>query len=672
MKNINTILTQAMIFHKAGKYKSAETEYKRILKIVPKEPQVNYLLSTIMLQNGRLSQAIKLLKVCLKGNPKHLDALNALAATYFQRDNFSESIKILKEALNIRPADKVLLKNLSNAYLKTQEFKLGISTLSQLIDSGSPDPDLINGLAECHFQTREVNTAISILQEHINKGMFNEKSFEQLTYYCCEALEYDVALEYTKQGINKFPSNNIILLNQALALQNLGKNKDAMIAYRTLISRDSKNHSYLNKFGGFLYDIGQWKEAEKHTISAIKIAPDAVGAITNLGRIRQVRGDLDSAHKLYLKAIEMLPHYADAHNNLGNILLYMDRVDEALLAFDKAISIKNNDGIIFNRSIALLTRGKIDSAWKDHKKRFTKNNPTPQRYWKTKEWEGESFINKNMLFWMEQGLGDQIIHARCIPRIANMTNVCMLECSKRLVTLFQRSFPHAKIVGVMDPPNTKLIDADIDFHTSTLDANCSLYKRPNDIPSEPYLQADLKLSKTLRQNYQSKNGFKPLVGISWWSGGTHASHFKSTTLEQWLEILKIPGITFVNLQYGNRENEINDFEKKHNIKLFTDKNINPMGDMDLVAAQISAMDMVITISNTTAHLSGALGVPVWNMVPTGPGRLWYWFTEGQKSPWYKSMRLFRHGYKDGWTTVINEVANLLNDTFQPKAKNNIY
>jgi hypothetical protein len=245
----------------------------------------------------------------------------------------------------------------------------------------------------------------------------------------------------------------------------------------------------------------------------------------------------------------------------------------------------------------------------------------------------------------------------------------MLECSKRLVKLFTRSFPNTQIFGVLEPPNSKLSDDNIDFHASTLDVNCSLYKSPKNIDSKPYLRADQELSKKLRGEYQSINGQKPLVGISWWSGGTHASHFKSTTLDQWLSILRIPNITFVNLQYGDRSDEIKNFEEKYKIQLFTDENIDPMGDMDPFAAQVSAMDLVITISNTTAHLSGALGVPVWNMVPTGPGRLWYWFIHGKKCPWYDSMVLFRHGYKDGWMTVIDQVANLLEDTFKNKEHN---
>jgi len=87
-----------------------------------------------------------------------------------------------------------------------------------------------------------------------------------------------------------------------------------------------------------------------------------------------------------------------------------------------------------------------------------------------------------------------------------------------------------------------------------------------------------------------------------------------------------------------------------------------MGDLDLFAAQVAAMDLVITISNTTAHFAGALGVPVWNMTPTGPGRIWYWFLEGESSPWYESMRLFRHRHDEGWGDVLGRVSNQLRKT----------
>ena len=102
--------------------------------------------------------------------------------------------------------------------------------------------------------------------------------------------------------------------------------------------------------------------------------------------------------------------------------------------------------------------------------------------------------------------------------------------------------------------------------------------------------------------------------------------------------------------------ELNEFETETGLKIFTDKDINPSGDLDNFAAQVASMDLVITISNTTAHMAGALGVPIWNILPTGPGRLWYWFLSGSTSPWYKSMRLFRHAYNEGWKTLAALIA----------------
>jgi hypothetical protein len=118
---------------------------------------------------------------------------------------------------------------------------------------------------------------------------------------------------------------------------------------------------------------------------------------------------------------------------------------------------------------------------------------------------------------------------------------------------------------------------------------------------------------------------------------------------------------FVSLQYGRIEKELSDVRSAMGWDIYSDPEIDPLLDPDASAAQISAMDLVLTTSNTTAHFAGALHVPVWVFAPLGPGALWYWFTEGATSPWYPSMRLIRQRRPGQWADVIQEAARGLRD-----------
>ena len=125
---------------------------------------------------------------------------------------------------------------------------------------------------------------------------------------------------------------------------------------------------------------------------------------------------------------------------------------------------------------------------------------------------------------------------------------------------------------------------------------------------------------------------------------------KSIALANWAPILNLPGITFVSVQYGERVQDA----KAHDI--IVDKSINPLKDIDGFAAQVAAMDHVVSVSNTTVHVSGGLGIPTSTMIPASYGRIWYWFLDRSDSPWYPAMQLYRQSKSDGWQPTLNAVA----------------
>ena len=153
------------------------------------------------------------------------------------------------------------------------------------------------------------------------------------------------------------------------------------------------------------------------------------------------------------------------------------------------------------------------------------------------------------------------------------------------------------------------------------------------------------------------DGENLLVRLAWISKNKRIGPQKSMALMELAPLARIPGIRFINLQYGDTAEERAQFEDETGTTVLDDEHVDQMSDLDAFAAQVAAMDLVISVSNTTVHFAGALGVPAWVMLNTVP--LPCWLLEGEMSPWYPSARLFRQSQAGEWADVIERIGEAL-------------
>jgi hypothetical protein len=213
--------------------------------------------------------------------------------------------------------------------------------------------------------------------------------------------------------------------------------------------------------------------------------------------------------------------------------------------------------------------------------------------------------------------------------------------------LFRRSFPEAAIATA--PPQ-----GPFDARLPLMDAAQRLRPTLGAFPTHAgYLKADSIRVHALRERY-GRAGQK-LVGLSWRSSAAGMVGFKSTDLMQWKAILQTPGVGFVCLQYGDVADDVRAAAAASGIDVRVDTTIDPLGDLDAYAAQVAAMDLVISVSNTAVHVAGAMNVPTWVMTPQGRGRHWYWFKDRTDSPWYPSVRIFGQSQPDRWDHTLDDI-----------------
>ena len=271
------------------------------------------------------------------------------------------------------------------------------------------------------------------------------------------------------------------------------------------------------------------------------------------------------------------------------------------------------------------------------------------------QWNGAP-LDGTLHVWAEMGIGEQIMFSRFILEAQARAAHVVLECDPRLAPLMRRSFEGLE---VCDAERGERIEAQ---------AQCALPSLPHalqiassDLSGEVYLRPDEQRRQAIRDRYEALARGRAIVGIAWRSKNVIFGDAKSSRLAEWARLLS-GDYLFVNLQYGDVAAEIAEAEAAFGCEIYNDPDIDQMADLDGFAAQIAALDHVVSVSNTTVHMAGALGAPCAVLLPPERRVLWYWGESGDATPWYRSLRLIaRAPGESDWSGQVAFAAALLRD-----------
>ena len=217
--------------------------------------------------------------------------------------------------------------------------------------------------------------------------------------------------------------------------------------------------------------------------------------------------------------------------------------------------------------------------------------------------------------------------------------------------MYSRTFPQIEFITECDPNS-------IDYHAPIGDLAKFYVNSFDDIKrrSGVYLKIDESRTQKLRDSLPKG---KKICGISWVSKNDSIGKNKSMTLEDLKDLLMLPNITFVDLQYTDTSEERALFKQRYGIEVLKLEEIDNFNDIDGLASLIDACDCVVSVSNTTVHIAGAIGKETYLMLPQGKGRLWYWSKEDEQSIWYKSIKIIEQTKIGQWDNVIQQIKNNL-------------
>jgi Flp pilus assembly protein TadD len=439
-----------------------------------------------------------------------------------------------------------------------------------------------------------------------------------------------------------------------------GDNLAAAQLIRGAIASNAKEPQFHFGLGCALQGLGDWDGAMVSYRRALLLDPSHSGAHLNLGCILQDQGesraasrsaestarDLDEAISHFQTATELAAENSAAWMNLAYAMERQGNFGEALRFYDQALAIDPNLAQArFNRSMVLLALGRMREGWNDYEWRWEASG-YPRPSFPQPEWDGSALSGKRLLLYTEQGFGDAIQFARYAAVAAERGAQVTLRCAPELVSLL------ASAPGISMAVSAEQALPSFDVHCALLSLPRVLSDAETSIPfSEPYIRPSDALVAQWRSEIR---GPELKIGLAWASQPQNRiAPLKSASLETFAPFLRVPGAHFYSLQKGEAATQAMGV-----LGAISLTDVAPrLRDFADTAAVIANLDMVISVDTAVAHLAGAMGKPVWTLLPYV--RDWRWYPDPDATALYPSMRLYRQTRRGDWSEAVARIADHL-------------
>lgn len=559
---------------------------------------------------GRLEEAKDAYGAVLKLAPRHAEALRLLGAVWAQLGQPARAAPLIEKAVRVDP------NNIG------AQFTLG----AVLNDLGRPDEALAAFDRALALNPR-------FFEAHGNRGV----ALGRMGRHEDAVAAYDRALGLEPRYVSA-------LSNKALALHALGRDEGALAACDRALALDPGfAEAWLNR-GLALLALKRNEAALASAERALALAPNLADAHNNRASALLALQRPSDALVSVDRSLALEPRSATAHYNKGLALIQLMRHELAIESFDAALAI--DPGLAeaaWTRATVLLLLGRYAEGWPAFEARKRLN---PERYpqGQGRPWRGEPLDGRRLFVQAEQGIGDSVQFLRYLPLLEAMGARLTLAAHPTLKPLIARLTPGS---ALLDPGET----AETDYHCALMSLPLSFATTLTTLPAPArYLTADPGRVAGFQALLGPKA--KPRVGLAWSGNPEHQNdHLRSIAFARLAPLLS------TDVEWIAVQNEVRAGDQA----AFVASGVRFLGerltDFDAAAGLVEALDLVISVDTSLAHLAGALGKPVWVLLPHSPD--WRWLLGRDDSPWYPSARLFRQPKPGDWASVIDEVrANL--------------
>lgn len=481
----------------------------------------------------------------------------------------------------------------------------------------------------------------------LRRGVRACPDFADLRYNLGNALsdtaDWEGALERYRAVLDREPRHLKAALSCGTALAKLERYDAALDHYRAALRVHPDNAKLYHALGRLLWDKQHLEPALAAFRRAVAIEPTAPVYRLDLSGVLSALGDSAESERHLRTALEHAPDSADVLAALGNNLAGQGRLEEALKSFEAVLAVESAHlGARLGRARANLLAGRYIEGWRDFGWR-RRHHTWQSLNVEGRPWNGEDIRGQSILLVSEQGLGDVIQFARYAPLVAQRGADVSLYVPVSLARLLRRLDCVAQVIpGDRPAPATDrvclLLDLPGIFGTA-----------PDSIPDTcPYLHTISRRRPFLPPPRQFR------VGIVWAGNPAHdRDRERSCRLEDFAPLIALPGTEFVSFQVGPRATE----RAAGGFRGLVGGLNSVLDDFAATADALAEIDLLITVDTAIAHLAGALGIPVWNLLTFAPD--WRWLLGRSDTPWYPTMRLFRQPEPGDWGSVFRNVRSAL-------------
>lgn len=461
---------------------------------------------------------------------------------------------------------------------------------------------------------------------------------------------FDEAARFILRALELKPDYALAHNNLGVTFYSQAKLAEATACFRRAVDHKPDYADAHNNLGAALRSQGKVDEAVVSIMRALELRPGFAEAQKNLGVAYYDQGRLNEAVACYRHSLNLKPDSAETHRNLAKALKDQGELDQAERHLNEALRLSPGDSDTrWYRSLLFLLRGDFGRGWSDFESRWmAKTFPSLRRSMRQPQWNGQSLVGRTILLHAEQGLGDTIQFIRYAQLVVLSGANIIVECQAPLCRLLQHSFRQVEIVQPRQPPRT------FDVHCPLLSLPWVYRTTIDTIPRNvPYLSADAETVSRWRHRIGHQNQLLK-IGLVWAGNKDHTNdRNRSLPLPALSPLAAVDGIRLFSLQKEQPASRALQCSSELRFIDWTDE----LHDFSDTAGLIANMDLIISADTAVAHLAGAMGKPVWTLLPFAPD--WRWLLQREDSPWYPTMQLFRQPSTRDWTSVIIRVTEAL-------------
>lgn len=565
-------------------------------------------------QSGELEAAFKAYGKLIELAPDYPEALNLHGVVSGQLGRKWEAVTSLQLAAKLAPGNAAYQQNFGLALMNAGKPEEAEQPLRMAVYLAPELSQAHANLGNLYKQQKKFMEAAGCYEQALKLAPGDYKSWNNLGNTRRELKDLARAEDCLRRALAIKPDFTEALSNLGVVLAETARLQDALACYEKALARDQKNADLYLNYGNALRDSGREQDASAAFMhAAVHLEPSNGAAWSSLGNAALALGDTGYAGECYRKAVALHPE-------------------------DPAIH--------FNLSLYQLMTGDLKAGFAEYEWGLRGDMRQPRRPFRQPRWQGESFQGETLLVYAEQGIGDMLQFVRFLPEVKARGGRVILEVQQGLSPLleglggadliFERQddgkIPHPfdRYVALLSLPTLLGIEL----------GNCD--------PRPAYLKPPERFKETARARLKEDRAFK--IALSWYGNPAHKNdRNRSCPLPRLAPLFELPGLSWYAMSPGERTRE--DIAATG----------LPLKAFDLpfpeAAALLAEMDLVITVDSAHAHLAGALGRPVWVLLPFSPD--WRWLLKRDDSPWYPSARLFRQSTPGDWAGLVAQLQSEL-------------